>query len=43
MDPVWPGQELQFKILSFNEFGAAPQGLADVPIYSYTPTGVPGV
>jgi len=42
MDPVWVGQTLQFKILSFNEFGAAIQSLADVPAYSYTPTGVPG-
>lgn len=41
MDTQWIGVELFFKIISFNEFGAAPQGLGDVPAYSYTPTGVP--
>jgi Putative phage tail protein len=36
------GQELFFKIISFNQFGGALQSLADVPAYSYTPTGIPG-
>jgi hypothetical protein len=36
------GQELFFKIVSFNQFGAALQSLSDVPAYSYTPTGIPG-
>jgi len=42
MNSLWIGQTLQFKILSFNQFGAAVQSLADVPVYFYTPTGVPG-
>jgi hypothetical protein len=41
MNPVWVGQTLYFKILSFNEFGSALQGLSDVPAYAYAPTGVP--
>jgi hypothetical protein len=43
MDTVWIGKTLWFKILSFNEFGAAAQSLSDPGIvaYSYTPTGVP--
>lgn len=41
MDEAWVGVELFFKIVSFNEFGAAPQSLSDVVAYSYTPTGVP--
>ena len=42
MPAVYVGQELFFKFLSFNTFGAAIQSLTDVPAYSYTPTGVPG-
>src|SRR5579859_4568281 len=41
MNPVWIGQTLYFKVLSFNEFGAAIQSLSDVPAYTYAPTGVP--
>lgn len=41
MDEVWVGVELFIKIVSFNQFGTAAQSLADVPAYSYTPTGVP--
>ena len=36
------GQQVLFKVLSFNAFGAALQSLADVPAYAYTPTGIPG-
>lgn len=36
------GQQVLFKVLSFNTFGAALQSLADVPAYAYTPTGIPG-
>ena len=42
MPPQYVGQELLFKVCSFNQFGAALQSLADVAAYSYTPTGVPG-
>jgi hypothetical protein len=41
MASTWVGHQLFFKILSFNEFGAAVQSLSDVPAYTYTPTGVP--
>jgi hypothetical protein len=43
MDPLWVGQELKFKILSFNSFGAAAQSLTDpgIVVYNYLPTGVP--
>jgi hypothetical protein len=43
MDPIWVGQVLKFKILSFNSFGAAAQSLTDAGIveYQYSPTGVP--
>lgn len=41
MDSVWVGKELFFKICSFNSFGAAAQSLADVPAYTYVPSGVP--
>lgn len=36
------GQTLWFKIVSFNQFGAALQSLSDVTPYSYVPTGIPG-
>ena len=36
------GQQVLFKVLSFNTFGTALQSLADVPAYAYTPTGIPG-
>lgn len=36
------GEALLFKVISFNQFGAALQSLADVTAYSYTPTGIPG-
>jgi hypothetical protein len=42
MPTVYVGQQLFFKILSFNQFGSALQSLADVTAYSYTPTGIPG-
>ena len=42
MDPLWIGQTLHFKFLSFNTFGAAVQSLSDVTDYTYTPTGGPG-
>ncbi len=42
MPAIYIGQELFFKFLSFNTFGAALENLAEVPAYSYTPTGVPG-
>ena len=42
LPPQYVGQVLWFKICSFNTFGAALQSLADVPAYSYTPTGIPG-
>jgi hypothetical protein len=42
MPTVYVGQTIYFKILSFNQFGGALQGLADVPAYTYVPTGVPG-
>jgi hypothetical protein len=43
MDPIWVGQVLKFKILSFNSFGAAAQSLSDpgIVVYEYAPTGVP--
>jgi hypothetical protein len=43
MDPIWVGQVLKFKILSFNSFGAGAQSLTDAGIveYEYVPTGVP--
>ncbi|MBS1803506.1 MAG: phage tail protein [Acidobacteria bacterium] len=43
MDPIWIGQILKFKILSFNSFGAGAQSLTDSGIveYQYSPTGVP--
>jgi hypothetical protein len=41
MDSAWIGHQLFFKFCSFNQFGAGAQSLADVPAYSYTPTGVP--
>jgi hypothetical protein len=41
MAATWVGVELFFKVVSFNQFGAAIQSLSDVPAYSYTPTGVP--
>jgi hypothetical protein len=42
MPPVYVGQTIFFKILSFNSFGQALQSLSSVPAYSYVPTGVPG-
>ena len=42
MPLVYVGQQILFKVLSFNTFGSAIQSLADVPAYAYTPTGVPG-
>ncbi|HVJ09259.1 MAG TPA: phage tail protein [Acidisarcina sp.] len=39
MDPTWIGKTLKFKICSFNSFGGGLQSLADVVVYSYTPTG----
>ncbi len=42
MDPAWIGVTLYFKICSFNAFGGAAQGLADVTAYTYTPTGAAG-
>ena len=42
LPPQYIGQVLWFKVCSFNTFGAALQSLADVPAYSYTPTGIPG-
>jgi hypothetical protein len=41
MDSTWIGHQLFFKFCSFNQFGAGAQSLADVPAYTYTPTGVP--
>jgi len=42
MPLIYVGQTIYFKVLSFNAFGAALQSLADVPAYTYVPTGVPG-
>ena len=42
MPAQYIGQQVLFKVLSFNTFGAALQSLADVPAYAYTPTGIPG-
>ena len=42
MPAQYIGQQILFKVLSFNTFGAALQSLADVPAYAYTPTGIPG-
>ena len=42
MDPAWIGVTLHFKILSFNNFGSAPQSLSDVTDYTYTPNGAAG-
>ena len=42
MPALYVGQQILFKILSFNKFGTAVQSMADVPAYAYTPTGIPG-
>lgn len=42
MPSTYIGQLIFFKILSFNTFANALQDPADVVVYSYTPTGIPG-
>ena len=42
MPPAYIGQEIYFKVCTFNTFGAALQSLGDVSPFIYVPTGVPG-
>lgn len=39
LDPSFVGKTLSFKFCSFNVYGGAQQGLADVSAYTYTVTG----